>query len=383
MWVLSIVVAVAVYLVTLDVVVLVGGGERPAGAVAAGVLALIIVPVRHLLGRLVSRLDDPSPDPRSVLPGLGDRLADPEGPGGPLGGLADGLRSGWQVDSVAFAPVSDAPTVVAGRPGPFMFRTTLHAGGRDVGTVEVTAARADLAEVLRPVVTRIAGLLAVAVALAETNQEVARTRRRMIEVRREERRLLHRELHDSLAPALASIATDLAGAAEARRPDRGRVATARAALVRRAEDVRRLARAVLPTALDAGDLDAALSDLADRFGEPGRDIVVRARGGDRLADRTQLAVYFLVTEAVLDHRHHGRGTLDIGMDIRSDDVRVILTAAEGGLASRTADPQAPTRDLETRARDLETRARDLETRARDLGAEVRTVGGSLVLLVPR
>ena len=62
----------------------------------------------------------------------------------------------------------------------------------------------------RAVLERVSGMVAVALDLAQANHLLSAERDRVVEVRHEERRLLRRELHDSLGPALAGIGLGLA-----------------------------------------------------------------------------------------------------------------------------------------------------------------------------
>src|SRR5690606_33002305 len=133
------------------------------------------------------------------------------------------------------------------------------------GTITLTGSDRGALERIRPVLNHTAALIAAAVLLASVNEEVAATRRRTLDVRREERRVLHSELHDSLAPALAGIGFGLTAVDRMLAKDDPRWQAAlrelRHETAASMEDVRRLARTLLPTALDQGDLEGALNEL--------------------------------------------------------------------------------------------------------------------------
>src|SRR5690606_39172177 len=111
-----------------------------------------------------------------------------------------------------------------------------------------------------------------------------------------------RELHDGLAPALASTVADLEGVpALIDEPARARRAIddVRTEIAARTNDVRDLARTLLPGSLDAGDLEAALSELGERFTSNDIRVEVHAKETCDLDSTRQAAVYHVAAEAVL------------------------------------------------------------------------------------
>ncbi|MBM7503801.1 hypothetical protein ACFPER_09970 [Agromyces aurantiacus] len=338
----GVVVAVALFLVAFETAALAGADRTVAGAFAAGTLALAFAPVDRMLRRRTDALVGAADvDARSLLNRLGEHLTEAPDPAAGLGTLAEALRATWSLDSVAIRPTSGGAGATAGHRGEVGVTVALHAGGREVGHVEATGPDgAALRRSVAPALEEISGLIAVAVLLADRNDEVAETRRRVLGVRQEERRLLHRELADELAPAIAGLGY---GIAAARRLVRtappaaaDAVAVLRVDVAARAEDVRRLARTLLPTALDEGDLDGALRELAQRTGGDER-VRVRSTGGDVLEARIQLAVYLLAAEAVLAHRRpHELGRIELDVGIGEHEVRlgVRLTGGDPADAER-------------------------------------------------
>ena len=295
-WAQSFAIAIGVYLLVVAVALQLGAPTPLSGAVAAGVLALVLTGMLPIVRRRTTRaFFGPGADVRAVLAALGDRIDTT------LGGVAVSLRDVWHLRSVELEPRGSHPVRV-GETGPARIERTLTAAGRPVCVLRLTADDpAVLHRLIAPMLDEVGPLIAVAVLLAEANDDVEAARRRAAEVQREERRLLHRELRDELAPALAGIGFGMAGARrliDARVPSAGAaVEELRSDLAERAEDVRRLARAMLPAALDAGDLEGALRELDRRFG--GLTVTVRAQGTDDLDAHTQIAVY-LVAADVLD-----------------------------------------------------------------------------------
>ena len=151
-------------------------------------------------------------------------------------------------------------------------------------------------------------MIAVALQVSQVNAALARSRDRLIEVRHEERRALRRELHDGLGPALAGMGLALAAARAQLDSNRAGaedlVTEVEQELARRTEDVRSLARDVLPPALDERGLVAALEEL-------GRAAQRRPDAGDGLDHGTevldvahQVGLYHVTAEALLNARKH-------------------------------------------------------------------------------
>jgi len=302
-----------------------------AGGFAAGALALAFSALSGAVRRRTSRLYfGTDADARAVLRRLGERIAKAPSSERAVADIAASLREAWGVRSVAIASAAEIAPVVVGERGAARVVAALVAGGRQVGEIELTGDdEAVLRRTVAPVLAEIAPLIAVTVLLAAVNEEVSATRRRTLGIRREERRILHRELHDDLAPSLAGIGFGIAAARRlvGARSDEGpgAVAELRLQVAARADDVRRLARTLLPTALDAGDLDAALRELAQRFGGGGVAVESSAIGADVLEPPIQVGVYLAATEAV-GRLRRARGVrriaIDVGIEI--DRVRLVV-----------------------------------------------------------
>lgn len=149
--------------------------------------------------------------------------------------------------------------------------------------------------------------------------------------------MLSRELLDGLAPALAGIGFGMAAAGHrlaqgaSIRDDLG---VLRAEVAAGADDVRRLARALLPTALDAGDLEAALTSLAQRLTAEGAAVVVRAAGADVLDADTQMSVYLALSEGLSClARTDGVRAVEVGLAIGSERVEIDIALPDVPLGS--------------------------------------------------
>ncbi|UMG93772.1 response regulator transcription factor family protein [Nocardioides sp. TF02-7] len=286
--------------------------EESSGVVVVAGLALAVLPLRDLLQRQVERLVFGSgADPSVLLQRVAHALdaADDDSP--LLAGLLASLRRALRLGHVAVAlhgtPVASAGRWDADADGRAV-RIELGSGGRVAGVLTAAAPRGER---LDPrsirLLRQISGLVAVAAQLDDTNRALERARARLVEVRHEERRLLRRELHDGLGPALSGTALALAAVphTSALSPDDA-VLLRRLGeeLTRRAEDVRQMARVLLPPVLDDGRLGEALRLLAERHSTSRFAVSVDAPYADRLDGIHQVVVYQVAAEAVRNAWRH-------------------------------------------------------------------------------
>ena len=331
-WAQSLGCGVGLYLVANAAALALGATPPVAGGLAAALLALTFSVMLGVLGDLTALVFfGPGISVRRVLARLGDQVSAGDQPG-ELTGLAEALREVWHLDSVMLtAGTEPTPIATAGTPGGPELVHRIVSGGQPIGAIRCTAAdQAVLANLVSPMLARIDGLIGVAVQLAAANQDLAALRRRTREVSRGERRLLHRELHDELAPALAGIGFGLSGV---RRQVADGSAAAPAALrklqdelVATTERVRRLARALLPAALDSGDLDGALRELAGRFSGVGCQVTASAPGTDVLPGADQIAVYLVLAD-VVELLVREAGATRIRIEVTLDDTVVAARLA--------------------------------------------------------
>lgn len=367
--VLALAFGVSAYLTVIAVAEGLGVAPEPAGAVAAGALALVFgTTARMLRVRVDALFHAPVPDARDVLTRLGERFR--SHPAGGVRNIAEALRDTWHVASVEIALTGAAPVRV-GDAAPHDVTAELISDGRAIGTVTLTGDPSAL-DGVRPVLVRTAGLITAAALLADVNEEVAATRSRIDDVRREQRRLLRDELHDGLAPALAGLGFGIAAAGtRLAAGDPG----ADAAIARvhddatvLAQDVRRLARTLVPTALDQGDLEGALRELAEAVSGERMVVALEARGTDVLDPEQQLALYLMLSDAITAARRGDEtGTLTASVLPGDDAVRVRVRV--------DATPaERPRRDV---CDALRTRA------AESGGSATATADGLIEAVIPR
>lgn len=315
---------------------LVPGNQELAGLVAVGVVAVAGQPLRHWVQRRVDRLVyGVGADPATLLSSLGNRLNDATREHSSLESLVDGLRHSLRLGYVDVRSPGHVLHASAGEPDGPTIEVPLVIDGRRTGAMRVAPRTGErLDQRTEVVLGQVAGLVAVALELAQVNEDLEDARDRLVEVRHEERRLLRRELHDGLGPALAGIGLGMAAMDNLKDIDPDAMADLltelRAELKRRTEDVRAIARTLLPPALDDGDLDGALGTLAGRLSTHGFDVRTNVEVADDLEVRRQVAIYHIAAEAVLNaHRHAGATSCLISVESLSGD-GVALTVSDDG-----------------------------------------------------
>lgn len=329
------------------------------GLIAVAVVALGVSPLRSWLQR---RVDDlvfgPGADVSRLLADLGRDLGAADSGKDLPTDLAEGLRSGLRLRRVEIrvAP-GDQLIAEAGAPAPASLTLPLLSRGVEVGRLGLTAPvgrRLDPRTVR--VVTQLSGLVAIAVELATVNHALDRTRRRLLEVRQEERRLIRRELHDGLGPSLSGIALALAAIAntsDLRDSDAQLLDRVCGELSRRADGVRQMARMLLPPSLELGRLQEALEDLAVRFTDDRFEVRIEARGADRLSERHRVAAYHIAAEGVRNaHRHADARGCVIRLEIGDHGEAVLEVADDGHGVDPGADPGVGLSSMRERAAEL-------------------------------
>ena len=185
--------------------------------------------------------------------------------------------------------------------------------------------------------TEFAELVAQALANAEAREELAASRKRLVEAAQLERRRLERNLHDGAQQRLVGLALTLRlverqvdGAA------RDMLARASAELAEALEELRELARGLHPAVLTDHGLEAALGALAARAPLP---VEVSVDLDARPAEPLEAAAYFVVAEALTNVARYAsaRGA---SVSVRREADAVLVEVTDDGAGG--ADPNAGT-----------------------------------------
>jgi signal transduction histidine kinase len=185
-------------------------------------------------------------------------------------------------------------------------------------------------------VAAFAELVSYAIQNAQTRNELAASRARLVEAADEARRQIERDLHDGAQQRLVATALELS--LLDRQLDRDPQA-ARAVLARAREqleyglsELRDLARGIHPTVLTERGLEAALAALVQRAPLPVDLCFVVP---DRLDATIEAAAYFLVSEALTNVAKHAQADA-VSVDITATDGTLAVTIADNGVGG--ADP---------------------------------------------
>jgi signal transduction histidine kinase len=176
---------------------------------------------------------------------------------------------------------------------------------------------------------RLAGfteLVATALANAESQAALTASRARIVAAADHARRRIERDLHDGAQQRLVSLAIQLQAAQAAVPPEAGELAAQLDELAAEAaatlDELRKLAHGIHPAALAHGGLRPALRALARRCTV---QVELDLRVDRRLAEPIEIAVYYLVAEALTNAAKHAHASLvHVQIDIARGDAGEVL-----------------------------------------------------------
>jgi signal transduction histidine kinase len=167
-------------------------------------------------------------------------------------------------------------------------------------------------------------LVAAAIANTESREELKASRARVVVAADEARRRVERDLHDGVQQRLVSLGMGLRMAQADLRPGNDKVDERLSRAVREVDDIakelREVSRGLHPAVLSAGGLAPALKTLARRSAIPVR---LRVRGARRLADGVEVAVYYVVAEALTNAAKHANASaVEVDLTIEETAARI-------------------------------------------------------------
>jgi signal transduction histidine kinase len=165
-------------------------------------------------------------------------------------------------------------------------------------------------------------------------EELAASRRRLLEAADEQRRLLERRLHDGAAARLRELAVILRRGERSATSERTRAQITRAEeqLSHTLEDLNRLANGLHPRVLAEHGLQEALADIARDVGVP---IDLEVTVATQLPPPTVAAIYFICAEALTNSAKHAAASRVTAV-ITSGDGRVYVEVADDGIGGADA-----------------------------------------------
>jgi signal transduction histidine kinase len=227
-------------------------------------------------------------------------------------GVVAGLMRTLGVRSAAAGPI-----IIAGRVWGALSATWPEVRTMPVGAEDRVAAFAEL--------------VAYAIENAETREELAASRARLVKAADEARRQIERDLHDGAQQRLVAAAVELS--VLDRRLDRDPEG-ARSALARAREqldsglgELRDLARGIHPAVLTDRGLEAALQALVQRATVPAE---LRVAVPGRLDASIEAAAYFLVSEALTNVAKYAEADA-VSVDVTCNGGTLVVTIADDGI----------------------------------------------------
>jgi signal transduction histidine kinase len=248
--------------------------------------------------------------------------------------LGQMLRTARPVRIEDFDEVGDGPVATlmrdlgirSGAGGPIIL------GGRVWGAVSaVWPEGASMPVGAEDRIAAFAELVSYAIENAETRDELAASRARLVAAADEARRRIERDLHDGAQQRLVAAALELTILEHRleRDPEGARsvLARAREQLDGGLGELRDLARGIHPTVLTDRGLEAALNALVQRAAVP---VDLRVAVSERLDTAIEAAAYFLVSEALTNVAKHAQADT-VSVDVASTDDTLVVTIADNGV----------------------------------------------------
>ncbi len=336
---------------------------------ATGVVAVALQPLRVWVQRGVNRLMyGERDDPYAVLSRLGRRLEATLAPEAAAAALVTTVAQALKLPYASLDMRQGewlVPVAAYGeRSGRSLQTIPLLYQGETVGQLNLAprAANAPFGGADRRLLDDLARQAGIAVYalrltadLQQANAELRHARERLVTAREEERRRLHRDLHDGLGPTLASLTLRLDAARNllASNPDRAQTLLAATSdqLEDTVSEVRRLVYDLRPPALDELGLVGSLQQFASR--QEGACVMVELRQPlPPLPAAVEVAAYRIALEAITNAARHARAhlcTVRLGME---GDLLVLDVCDDGRGLAQGAQPGVGLYSMRERAEEL-------------------------------
>jgi signal transduction histidine kinase len=334
-------------------------GDLVLSLAVTGVVAVCFQPLRARVQRLVNGLMyGERDDPYAALARLGRRLESSLGADAVLPTVVETIGQTLRLQYVAliFAG-SDDVAAAFGSADVAPLRLPLVHQGVVVGELRLASRGGEqLREADHRLIADLAPQVAAAAHAVGLAQELRDARRRLVELREEERRRIRRDLHDGLGPALAGLTFTLDAVHNVAASDLERANTLLASATEQTQtmigDVRRLIYGLRPPALDELGLVDSLRGIASREMSSATSIVVEAPNAlPPLPAAVEVAAYRIVQEALTNVARHARAqSCTVRLSVVPDALRVEIADDGQGIGERGIG--AGLRTMQERAAEL-------------------------------
>jgi signal transduction histidine kinase len=179
-------------------------------------------------------------------------------------------------------------------------------------------------------------LVATAISNAESREELAASRARVVAASDETRRRIERDLHDGTQQRLVSLALEVRSAEVMVPPHltelRVQLSHTATGLASATEELQKISRGIHPPILSKGGLRPALKMLVRRAAVP----VELALGTDRrLPQPVEVGAYYVVSEALTNAAKHAQASV-VHLDVEEEDSVLRVSIRDDGVGG--ADP---------------------------------------------
>jgi signal transduction histidine kinase len=339
-----------------------GTGERAQTHLWLAIMSLLLVPAAFLAGLLRSRLaraglTDLIRDLRAMRgPDLQSALA--RAMGDPRLVVARRANGGAEYVDATGAAVTMPTTAGDRRIVP------VQRDGHEIAAIVYDASLDDDP----PLVEAVSAAAAIALENEELHREsqerlaeLRASRARLVTASDAERRRLERDLHDGAQQRLVALAMQLRFLQSRIREDPATAeelaTTVSAELAQSLQELRELARGIHPAVLDHG-LETALESLVSRSPVPA---TLRFDASDSLPPAVELAVYFVVSEALTNVAKYARATAAT-VSVAAAPGRLVVAIADDGIGGADAADGSGLRGLNDRVEALGGRLRVVSAR---------------------
>lgn len=310
--------------------------------IATGIVAILFEPLRQRLQRTVNRLMyGERDDPATVLTRLSQRLDSSLAPDSVLQTIVETLAQTLRLPyaAITFFSLDEEPRIIAefGRPPSEVTHLPLTYQTERVGEL-ILAPRAS-GESFSPADMKLISIIAQQAGLAaytvRLNNDLQKSRERLVTAQEEERRRLRRDLHDGVGPTLASLSQRLDTAADLVESDPGRSVQLLKDLKGQVKgtlaEIRRLVYALRPPVLDEFGLVSAIREHVAQYSGPnGLSITFDVTEPmPPLPAAVEVAAYRIALEAFTNIINHAQATT-CHIKVRTEDNCLVLEVADNG-----------------------------------------------------
>ncbi len=302
-----------------------------------GIVALVFQPLRDWLQTAVNRfMYGDRDDPYSVLNALGRRLQNTLAPHEVIPAIVETVAEALKLPYAGIT-LKDGNTfaygVPPGRIKPSLFPLAYQ--GETFGRLEIAQRAVDepLTDKEIKLINDLARQIEVAVHDVRLNQDLQRSRQRLVTAREEERRRIRRDLHDGLGPQLASQMLTLEAMDKLieSNPEAARtlLRILKSQSQNAIEEIRDLIYGLRPPALDDLGLEEALRQEIGKFPKPPVITMDTPEQLPQLPAAVELAIYRIVQEAVNNVVKHANAERCI-VKVNLDSSQLQVTVEDNG-----------------------------------------------------